>query len=122
VNRDTVLATYRVVAWEIRDEGPWEGAPVYAPFFYAEYRRGRKATRTAHRGEGVLALHYDVTDADRAAFPELANVMEVHLFVDVEESLTFLALDTCIRRLGGRPPNVGEDEDEDDDDDVEGTP
>jgi hypothetical protein len=119
VLRTEVLTAFTVVAGEIKDEGVWEGAPVFAPYFYAEYRRGRKARTKHHRGEDVLSLTFDVTDTDHAAFPELEDVVEVHLFVDVERKLEFVALDPIYRRLGGRRPNVeeGEEDDEDADED-----
>lgn len=113
--RAQVFATFSVAAGEIQSEGLYEGAPVFAPYFYAEYRRGRKALRVAHRNADLLAVTYLVTEDDRAAFPELAEVVEVHLFVDTERALEFVALDPVFRRLGGRPPNVEEDEDEADD-------
>lgn len=110
--RTEVYATFAVASGEIQSEGLYEGAPVFAPYFYAEYRRGRKARLTHRRNADLLSLTYDVSEADRVAFPELEDVIEVHLFVDTERALEFVALDPVFRRLGGRPPNVEEDEDE----------
>lgn len=113
MNRVEVYAAFSVVSGEIKSAGPYEGAPVFAPFFYTAYRQGRRARATQRRNEGLLALVYDVTEADRVVFPELENVIAVRLFVDAARALEFVALDPIFRRLGGRRPNVEDEEEAD---------
>ncbi len=111
MTRAEVHRSYVVRDGEIVTPGRWEGAPVFAPYFYEAYRAGRPVSRSVKRGEGeVLAVYYVVEQRDRLAFRELLDVDEVVLYVDVEAKLDFIACDVECRRLGGRPPNVGDEE------------
>lgn len=58
----------------IRSPGKFEGEPTYAPYFYDALLNG-----FADTDEGDVAT-FDVTDDDRALFPELKDVQHVYLW------------------------------------------
>lgn len=119
MQRSQVLARFTVnLQGEITTPGIWEGELLYAPFFYEAYRLGRRG-ELVPRNDDVLSIVFPVTIQDRAAFPELDDVVDVTLFVDGSRKLEFMHLEAS-RCRGGRQPNMPyEDDDEADDNVVE---
>lgn len=63
---DAIRAAYPVnAAGRITRPGKFEGEPIYAPYFWEAFLNG-----CADRDSGGV-LGFDITDEDRAAFPEI---------------------------------------------------
>lgn len=73
MTREDIEREYTVQNGIIRNPGKFEGEPIYAPFFYDALMNGM-----ADEDDGDEAW-FDITDEDRAMFPELGACTRVIL-------------------------------------------
>lgn len=71
MTRQDILNEFTVENGIIRNPGKFEFEPIYAPYFYDAYLNGM-----ADEDDGE-ELWFDVTDEDRAQFPELGKCTRV---------------------------------------------
>lgn len=76
MTRAEICAEYKVEDGRIVSPGKFEGSPIYAPHFYQAYLDG-----LADDDDGEV-LTFEISDADRAGFPELAEVDRVTMTID----------------------------------------
>ena len=83
MTREEILAGYKVDKHNrIRSPGKFEGEPIYAPYFYELWCEGEGEDEYMSDGEDcgeLIFTSFDVTEEDRAAFPELAGVNKIQL-------------------------------------------
>jgi len=72
--RSDVERNYSVIDGRITNPGQFEGERIYVPHFWDAYLRG-----FTDRDDGCI-LGFDVSENDRAEFPELKNRRTVKLY------------------------------------------
>jgi len=78
MTRKQIESLYTVIDGIITNPGKFEGEAVYVPYFWALTLDGAYDGELHHL-DGGPAVVFDVTDEDRAEFPELANVRKVYI-------------------------------------------
>lgn len=78
MTRKEIESQYTVRAGIITNPGKFEGEAVYVPYFWALTLEGAYDDELNHLDAGPVAV-FDVTDEDRAEFPELAKARKVYV-------------------------------------------
>ena len=85
MTRNEIVVEYENDGQRITQPGKFESEPLYAVYFWDCYLNG-----CADEDDGDV-LTFDVTDEDKAEFPELQNVRHVFMW---ETDQGFVGLDT----------------------------
>ena len=74
MTRQEIEAIYKIVDGRIRSPGMFEGEMVYVPYFWDIFLNGY-----SDRDDGKI-LGFDISQEDKAVFPELKRRRTVRLF------------------------------------------
>jgi hypothetical protein len=75
MRREEILRSFEVASGIIRSPGKFEGEPVWAPYFWEMLLDG-----IADEEDDGEVVTFHVTDADRAEFPELAEIAVIRMW------------------------------------------